>query len=103
MNEILSGGAKLVNLDHATFPIKDMQLLEPSGLEEKIRTYIDEFYFIKPHFATTASDFTLDSTAHHYKISKDQVLVTGLPKTDYLSRLTRQENSSSQRILFFQL
>ncbi len=101
MNEFVSRGGTLINLSHSIYPIKNMRL--PYSVFEKIRIYLrfpymrfPYWYFLKPDYAITASDFTKKATKHHYNLRDDQVIATGIPKTDFLLSLAHHRSLSSQ-------
>jgi CDP-glycerol glycerophosphotransferase len=103
MNEVFSGGGLLVNLDHATYPIKDTQLKIPRKLTELIAIALDSpfAYFRKSDYAITSSKLTANYTSYRYRIEKDQVFVTGLPKANILMELAnRSRNDHKDQILF---
>ncbi len=86
VNEFVSRGGIMINLDHAIYPIKDMSLSLRCSLFWKIYNYLRNSYayLIKPDYAITSSKFTFAATKHHYKISDDRIIPTGTPKTDLL-------------------
>ena len=103
MNEFVSRKGILINLSHSIYPIKDMRL--PFSFWDKIKIYLrfpymrfPYWYFVKPNYAITTSNFTAKATRHHYNIKDDQVIPTGTPKTDYLLSIDKKASFPNKDI-----
>jgi CDP-glycerol glycerophosphotransferase len=86
MNEFASRKSVLIHLSHSIYPIKDMRETANNMLFIKTVNFLRNpyWYLVKPDYAVTASDFTAKATKHQFQINDDKIMITGLPKTDFL-------------------
>jgi len=86
INEFASRKTVLINLSHSTYPIKDMLTGAGITLFLTVVNYLRNpyWYLIKPDYAITSSAFTAKATRHQFQITDAQIVITGVPKTDFL-------------------
>lgn len=80
-----------INFSHATCPIKKMGFASNLPQYETTKLFKRIYYFFvspfllkKPNFVVSSSPFTAKIVKSIYKISRENILLCGLPKTDFL-------------------
>lgn len=115
LNEFVSRGGTMINLEHAIYPLKEHRISPRGSLLRKAYLYLRTPYvfLVKPDYAVTGSKFTAAMTKHHFGISDDRIISAGTPKTDFLLKAgavgavsfgdkgrTAFYNTDKKRILF---